>query len=208
MQKQGFVAALFVCLFSLGILPLTASAEIHISPANYYDFLDQGVPEIPLRKAFEEFETNADRYPRKDFITIIDFRMASTEKRMFLLNMQTRTVTKYLVAHGKNSGHNFADTFSNIVGSNMSSIGAYRTAEIYYGRHGKSMRMDGMDETNDNARRRAIVVHGADYVSQDFINRNGRLGRSLGCPAVERNLSSALIDRINGGTLYYIYFNQ
>lgn len=207
-MRQVFVSFLVGCaLFFLPPSP-TLAGELFLDNDRYYRLLDKGVPELPLRKALAELERGDRSYPNQDYMVIIDFRMASTRKRLFLVNLQTDSVEKMFVAHGKNSGFNFATDFSNVNGSNKSSIGAYKTAEIYYGRHGKSMRLDGLDSTNSNARSRAIVLHGANYVSQDFIDEYGRLGRSLGCPAVESNLSSGLIDKIHSGALLYIYYNQ
>jgi hypothetical protein len=110
-----------------------------------------------------------------------------------------------LVAHGQGSGMDMAEKFSNTPNSNQSSLGFYVANETYTGKHGMSLRLDGMDEGyNTNARSRAVVVHGADYVSQSFVNQHGRLGRSWGCPALPRELTSAIINTIKGKTLLYI----
>src|SRR5690606_932140 len=95
-----------------------------------------------------------------------------------------------LVAHGRNTGQATADKFSNLPNSNMSSLGFYLTDETYFGKHGLSLKLDGMDNGhNDKARERAIVMHGADYVSDSFVKQHGRLGRSLGCPALPQEIS-------------------
>lgn len=206
--------ATFYVFFSVLLFLPVINAEAEwisdstIAPESFYRFLDAGVPELPLRKALEELESNSERYPRKDYIGIVDFRMPSTAKRLFILDLLRSTVASYYVAHGKNSGENYANQFSNVSGSNKSSIGAYRAAEVYYGSHGRSMRFDGMDATNSNARERLIVLHGATYVSEDFIAENGRLGRSLGCPAVENQYVSMIIDQLHSGSLFYAYYNQ
>jgi hypothetical protein len=111
-----------------------------------------------------------------------------------------------LVAHGKNSGENFAESFSNVPESLMSSPGFFITAETYTGKHGYSLRVDGLEKgINDNARVREIVIHGADYVSDDYIKKYGRLGRSWGCPALPAALSNKIIDKIKEGTCLFVY---
>ena len=110
------------------------------------------------------------------------------------------------MAHGKKSGNKYAKKFSNLPNSNESSIGFYITGETYTGKHGLSLRLDGMDKGfNDNARKRAIVMHGAKYVSGDFIKKYGRLGRSLGCPSLSMNIYKDVIDTIRDGSILFIY---
>ena len=112
-----------------------------------------------------------------------------------------------LVAHGKGSGDDRASRFSNREGSLQSSLGLFRTAETYHGRHGYSLRLDGLEPgVNDRARERAVVIHGADYATQAFAARHGRLGRSWGCPAVDPRIHRALIDTIRGGTAVFAYY--
>jgi hypothetical protein len=144
---------------------------------------------------------------KKNIITIIDFSKPSTEKRFYVIDIESRRLLySCLVAHGKNSGENYAKSFSNDSGSLMSSLGFYRTAETYYGTHGYSLRIDGLERgINDNARSREIVIHGADYVSDDYIKKYGRLGRSWGCPALPPDIFKTIIDIISGGTCLFIY---
>src|SRR5690606_4161345 len=117
------------------------------------------------------------------------------KKRMWVIDMTTNTVLMHsLVAHGRNTGDVFAKNFSNASESYKSSLGFYLTGETYTGKHGMSLKLDGLEKgVNDNARNRAVVIHGADYVSDSFIKNNSRLGRSLGCPAVPRELTKQLI---------------
>ena len=142
----------------------------------------------------------------KSIITIADMSLASSTKRLWVIDLDKKALLlNTWVAHGKNTGDDQATKFSNVNSSNQSSLGFYVTGEVYVGKHGRSLRLDGMDNGfNDNARRRAIVVHGADYVSQGTINALGRLGRSLGCPAVAPELSDKLINTIEGKTLLFI----
>lgn len=146
--------------------------------------------------------------PSKDSVlTIIDFSKPSSEKRMFVLNLaQNEMLHHSLVAHGMNTGQLYATTFSNKPKSHMSSLGLYRTSETYYGKHGYSLRIDGLEPTlNSNARKRAVVIHGAKYVSQEYIQKVGRLGRSFGCPALPMETNNEIINSIKEGTLLYIY---
>ena len=142
----------------------------------------------------------------KQVLTVVDFDLPSTEKRLWVLDLSKKEVLFHtLVAHGHNSGENEASSFSNTDQSNMSSLGFYATGSEYEGKHGHSLRLEGMDEgVNSNAAVRSIVMHGADYVSEDFIKQNGRLGRSLGCPALPMDQYSQIIDAVNGGTCLFL----
>ena len=149
-------------------------------------------------------------WQEKKIITIIDYTKPSTEKRFYLINLEQKVLLYHCyVAHGKNSGENYAKSFSNQSGSLASCSGFFITAGIYYGKHGYSLSLDGIEKgINDNARKRSIVIHGADYVSQEFINKYGRLGRSWGCPALPVDLSKEIIDCIANGSCLFIYGND
>ncbi len=144
---------------------------------------------------------------KRDILTLVDFSLSSNKKRMWVIDLATNTVLyQSLVAHGRNTGNEFAKAFSNKDQSYQSSLGFYVTGEIYTGKHGLSLRLDGIERgINDNARRRAVVMHGADYVSEAFIRNNSRLGRSLGCPAVPRELAKPIISTIKDKSLLFIY---
>jgi len=144
---------------------------------------------------------------KKDILTVIDFSQSSNTKRLWIIDMATQTVLyNTLVAHGRNSGDEFATAFSNENSSNQSSLGFYATGEIYNGKHGKSLRLDGLEQgINSNARSRGVVVHGADYVSENFIQMHNRLGRSQGCPALPANLTKEVIDLIKDRSCLFIY---
>lgn len=145
-----------------------------------------------------------------EILTIIDYTKPSTEERLFIINLEKRKlIYKTLVAHGKNTGLNLAVDFSNLSSSLKSSPGFYSTAETYRGKHGYSLRLDGLEAgINDNARSRAIVIHGANYVSKSFVKTHNRLGRSWGCPAVPVELSKDIIDLIKDGSCLYIHSND
>ena len=141
-------------------------------------------------------------------LSVIDFSRPSTEPRLWVFDLASHALLyEELVAHGRNTGGNIASAFSNRSGSNMSSLGAFRTAESYVGANGYSLRLDGLEPGfNDLARDRAIVIHGAPYVSPEIARAQGRLGRSLGCPAVRPAIARELIDRIRGGSLVFAYY--
>jgi len=142
----------------------------------------------------------------KSILTIADFDVNSTKKRLWIIDLKKDSLLlNTWVAHGSNSGDDLATRFSDLNDSNESSLGFYVTAEVYNGKHGRSLRLDGMDEGyNSNARKRSIVVHGAPYVSQSTIDQLGRLGRSQGCPAVPAELSNLVINTIEGKTVIFI----
>jgi len=144
---------------------------------------------------------------RKDIITIIDFSQPSTEKRLYVADLKNKKVLfNTFVAHGKNSGELFAKSFSNQNSSLKSSPGFYSTAETYFGGHGYSLRLNGLEKNiNDNARSRAIVMHGAPYASNGAIQSLGRLGKSWGCPAVPAELTTPIINAIKDGSCLFIY---
>lgn len=141
-------------------------------------------------------------------LAVIDFSLPSSEPRLWIFDLQEqRLLLHELVAHGQGSGDNRATRFSNVEGSHQSSLGLFRTAESYVGRHGYSLRMDGLEPgVNDAARQRAIVIHGADYVASDWIDRQGRIGRSLGCPAVPREVAEQVVDSLKDGQFLFSYF--
>lgn len=140
-------------------------------------------------------------------LTVIDFNLSSKKKRMWILNMDTKEVVfNTYVAHGRNTGGEFASNFSNKVNSHQSSLGFYVTGETYYGKNGLSLFIDGMEKGfNSKARERYVVIHGADYAEPEFINRYGRLGRSYGCPAVPNKIAKNLIHKIKGKSVVYIH---
>ncbi|MCM4154787.1 murein L,D-transpeptidase catalytic domain family protein [Gramella sp. AN32] len=140
-------------------------------------------------------------------LTIIDFDLSSVEKRLWILNMDTQKVVfNDLVSHGKNTGVKFAEKFSNQVNSHQSSLGFYLTGETYYGKNGLSLFIDGLEKGfNSNARKRYVVIHGADYAEPSFVKRVGRLGRSYGCPAIPNSIAKNLINTIKGKSVVYIH---
>jgi hypothetical protein len=146
----------------------------------------------------------------RKIITIVDYSKPSAKKRFFVIDLENRHVLyRSIVAHGKNSGDYTAKNFSNKPGSLKSCLGFFVTAETYNGKYGYSLFLDGLEPgINDNARKRAIVIHGADFVTQSVIKEYGRLGRSYGCPALPVNVSKEIIDKISKGSCLFIYGND
>lgn len=141
-------------------------------------------------------------------LAVIDFSQPSSERRLWIFDLnEQRLLLNDLVAHGQQSGDNFATRFSNREGSHQSSIGLFRTQESYTGKHGYSLRMDGLEPGfNDLARQRAIVIHPADYVNPAWIKTQGRIGRSQGCPAVRPEVARMVVDSLKGGQFMFSYY--
>ncbi|MGY4516529.1 murein L,D-transpeptidase catalytic domain family protein [Lysobacter sp. HA18] len=141
-------------------------------------------------------------------LAVIDYSMPSSQKRLWVFDLHnTRVLYNEYVAHGAGSGENYARSFSNLDGTHQTSLGLFRTAETYEGHNGYSLRMDGLDRGfNDNARSRAIVMHGAWYVDPSMVQKVGRLGRSQGCPAVRAQVAHEIIDTLKGGQFVFSYY--
>ena len=144
---------------------------------------------------------------KSNILTLVDFSLSSNIKRLWIIDLSSNMILlQTLVAHGRNTGEEFASDFSNRPESFKSSLGFYVTGEVYKGKHGISLKLDGLEKgLNDNARNRAVVLHGADYVSESFIKNHKRLGRSQGCPAVPVKFASEIITMIKGQSCLYIY---
>nr|WP_313403178.1 murein L,D-transpeptidase catalytic domain family protein [Pseudomonas sp.] len=143
-------------------------------------------------------------------LAIIDYSRSSLERRLWVFDLaQGRLLQREFVAHGRQSGDLFAERFSNLPGSHQSSLGLFRGAESYSGRHGHSLRLDGLEPGfNDKARARALVIHGADYVAPGWAEQHGRMGRSLGCPAVQQEVIRLLVDQLEDGQYLFAWHPQ
>ena len=139
---------------------------------------------------------------------MIDYSRPSNQQRLWVIDLASHELLyEELVAHGQGSGGATATLFSNQPDTHRTSLGLFKTDDTYVGKNGYSLRLDGLDEgINDNARERAIVMHGAPYVSDDFVRANGRLGRSWGCPAIRNDIAREVIDRVKGGGLVFAYY--
>lgn len=172
-----------------------------------------GMDELVFKKAvtgFMNLKSAQKISPFSSVITVVDFNKSSREKRMWIVDLvKKQLLINTWVAHGQGSGDEMASSFSNHDESHQSSLGFYITDDVYVGKHGRSLHLDGLDAGfNDAARAREIVVHAAPYVSQSTINQLGRLGRSWGCPAVSPEISNQVIDAIKGKTVFFINGND
>lgn len=148
-----------------------------------------------------------NKLQKTNIITIVDYSLPSTQKRLYVLDMaEGKILFHSLAAHGRNSGLVYASDFSNKPSSFKTSLGFFITGNTYMGGNGYSLKLNGCEKgINDKAMERAIVMHGADYVNENFIQQNGYLGRSHGCPAIPENISKKLIDVIKNGSCVFLY---
>ncbi|QHL86292.1 hypothetical protein GU926_02070 [Nibribacter ruber] len=187
--------------------------------ASFDNFLEELYDDADLKQAklsYDVFKRAAIGYynlknqgklnKNKELLTVIDFAKPSSEKRLWIIDLNKKKVLYHsLVAHGRGSGNEKALQFSNVENSHMSSLGFYVTKNTYVGKHGLSLKMEGLDKNhNTNAYQRSIVVHGADYVSESFVKQHGRLGRSHGCPALPADINAEVVQLIKDGTCLYI----
>ena len=157
-------------------------------------------------KGFNKIRNNG-AIENDGILSIVDFSKPSSQKRLFIIDVKnSKLLFNTYVAHGMRSGAAFARVFSNAMESNKSSLGFYKTADTYIGKHGYSMRLVGLEKGfNDNAYKRDIVIHAADYVNERMIHSKGWIGRSWGCPALPQVLNKPIIDKIKNGTCLFIY---
>lgn len=214
MRKITILLFLFLCITTSNI---TSSSPDHrtepeskeTSPDFKQLYSEMHLNNVVNYTAFEQAMIGYGKLKpkNKDVITVIDFSKPSSEERLYVLDLKHRQIlfTSH-VSHGKNSGANYATSFSNEEGSFKSSLGFYITQNTYIGKNGYSLVLDGLEKgINDKAKERAIVVHGANYSNPSSIQSSGRLGRSLGCPALPRSVSKVIINTIKDGSLLFIY---
>jgi hypothetical protein len=192
---------------SPGAIPITTEND---PISEIYLTLTNSDGDLPSEEIFELAYSGwekMDKELKSPLLTIIDFSLASTIRRLWIIDLNEKAILlNSVVAHGRNSGELMASKFSNRPESFQSSLGFYKTGETYIGKHGYSLRLDGLEKgVNDQARNRAIVIHGADYASEAFAKINGRLGRSLGCPALPTELSTKAINLIKDGSLLFVF---
>lgn len=153
------------------------------------------------------YHARANGLDKREILTLVDYQKPSTQKRLWVIDMhREKVLVNALVAHAKNSGNNFATHFSNQKRGRQSSLGLYLTKQVYRGKHGLSLRVQGLNpKLNGNAYQRAVVIHPANYVSAQFAKQHGRLGRSWGCFALSPKMAKKVIQIIKSGTLLYAY---
>ena len=218
-----------IVIFTFSLLSITASAKPSFMPSKVilsgmtvddklvlidqmYFNLNGNHNKLPNIECFSKgllgfYNLKGKGKIKKDIITIIDYTMPSSAKRLWVIDLENNKVLyNTLVAHGVNSGTTYAKRFSNKAESNMSSLGFFTTGEAYIGKHGLSMKLDGLEKgINNKARMRDVVMHGADYVSPAYIKSNKLLGRSQGCPALPHKFSKKIIKTIKNRSCLFIY---
>jgi L,D-transpeptidase catalytic domain len=213
---------------SFTIIPVTKHTADNILPANagiektipfakdasaaLYEAIQlqqYGLSEEAFANAWKGYEklANQNKLTRSNYLTICDFSQSSNQKRLYIIDVvNKKLITNTYVAHGKNSGGEFASNFSNTPESLQSSLGFYLTAQTYIAGHGLSLRLTGVDAGyNDKAFMRSIVIHGAGYVNAARAKAGIMMGRSFGCPAVPEKESAQIINTIKNGTCLFIY---
>ncbi len=197
-MKRQFAA--LAALVVVSLVPFQASAAMRAEGLN---------PDV-LRLALTAVEcgVRSGDLEAPPTLTIIDYSMPSTERRLWVFDTATGELLFHeLVAHGRNTGENLARHFSDTLNSRQSSIGLFTTDNTYVGSNGYSLRLDGLEPGfNAHARERAIVMHGAPYVSEGLARTNGRIGRSWGCPALRTAVAKQVIDTIRGGGVIFSYY--
>lgn len=210
LKKYTLSILLLICL-----MPLTSfkygypmpKLEPENTSTNMYEALKTNSKAFAMAiKGYEKLK-QLGKLSNQRYLTIADMSMASSQPRLYIIDMEKQVLLlQTFVAHGKNSGLLFAKQFSNSIGSFQSSLGFYITGNVYQGKHGKSLVLKGVENgINDNAEARAIVLHGADYANKGFVQAQGYLGRSLGCPAVPNNQVEAIIKTIQGASCLFVY---
>lgn len=214
------IACTSFLLLSFAPVSEPANNKNNIAPAHsnnnktskvLYDSLklhELGLSERAFEYAYKGYERleNKGRLKNSNILTICDFTKSSSEKRMYVIDVSNcKILVNTYVAHGKNSGAEYARKFSNKAKSLASSLGFFVTRNIYNGKHGLSLRLAGLEPGfNDNAGKRAVVIHGADYIGENQLHSQF-MGRSFGCPAVPKEEAPKIIDLIKDGTCLFIY---
>ncbi len=191
---------------SMDAMPMPeVSAPEDVNRNDEFRYIDRSgvVPQAALQAALSFYKANRGNIGNNNYLSVIDYSQHAGQKRFYVIDMRTGKVERFLVAHGQGSDPSrtgYATRFSNENETHATSLGFFRTSETYDGKHGYSLRLDGLSASNSNARERAIVIHGADYVAS--------LGRSWGCPAVEMGVRTRLIDMLKGGSIIFAYYER
>jgi hypothetical protein len=212
-MKKIFLVILLILVYP--VLEKAASEEPYVleSKIDVYSFLNLsqlGLSKEAYQFAVKGFNKLIDQGQilNSSILTIIDFSQSSNNKRLYVIDLYKKVLLfNTYVAHGKNTGNEFAEKFSNIPGTFQSSLGFYITENMAIGsKVGLSLILKGIEKgINDKAREREIIIHGADYATEDFIRKNGRLGRSFGCPSLPPDLIKPVAESIKDGTCLFIY---
>jgi hypothetical protein len=198
-------------MLSLLLLSCASSSPVDtVNDANNpRAFADRGLRSEVYADALHAYGVATQRRETSSpILTVIDFSLPPDQRRMWVVDLQDNTLLFHEhVAHGKNSGREAMTSWSNVEGSKQTSIGVSLAAETYYGKHGLSLKMDGLEpKFNANNRDRSIVIHGASYVSKGVAISTGRVGNSWGCPAVSEDVAASLIGTLKGGSLVVSWY--
>jgi hypothetical protein len=196
-------------LFKDAVQPSMITRALTRSILKKYQHLDpkREVPTALLEKAVTYYDQNLSKFPNQAYITIIDYKKRSNLQRFFVINMASGAVEKFRTTHGLYSDEDdngYAESYGNVIGSGKSSLGFVRTAEIYWGKFDRSVRLDGLSTTNSNLRERAVVLHGWD----DAHEANIKQGLSWGCPALDWSVKDGVIDKVANGSLMMMAVSQ
>ena len=210
MMKQRIFFFLFLSFFTLQSFKIKTSIPINGTDSKASYLSDKfHINSDAIRLAITGYERlkSLGKLTNLRYLTIADFSKPSSQERFYIIDMENEVLLmQTLVAHGRNSGMLFAKYFSNQAASFQSSLGFYVTGNPYKGKHGTSLELNGVEQgINNKAQQRAIVLHGADYVSSKFVQQQGYLGRSLGCPAVPMNQVKDIINIIKGASCLFVY---
>jgi hypothetical protein len=197
--------------YQLLVHPTGVDMEAYVTKIyNKIDFKGNAPSEVCFKNGIKGYHLLklTDRLNNPRYLTLIDMSLSSNIKRMWVIDMDSNAlVFNELTSHGKNSGDEYATSFSNTNNSHQSSLGFYVTGDIYYGRQNLSVKLHGLENGfNSNAFARGIVIHGADYVSESFAEKENRLGRSYGCPAVRQTIIDSLSKFIANGSCLYMHY--
>ena len=215
LTKRNYILPIILMLCTTPILSHKNKQKTVFSPEkrSLYDQLNLsalGLKQEIFEKALAGWNIllKKQQVSKSGLLSIVDLSQSSNSKRLYVVDMEKKIVLfNTYVAHGRNSGGEFAVKFANQLNSFKSSLGFYVTGPTYKGAHGLSMRLKGIEKgINDGAEQRGIVVHGASYVSESFIKSCGRFGRSEGCPAVPESLCQPIINNIKDGSCFYMYY--
>ena len=213
MFPKKFASVVLFFLLIANTISLPAASAPHVVPESQFGSLLKLAPRLSPQaleaalNALKRLQASGAKV-RSDVLAVIDYTKPSTEKRLWVFDLvHTRVLFEELAAHGKNSGDIKAVRFSNTENSLMTSLGAFLTGDTYIGKHGLSLRLQGLEKgVNDNSMDRAIVIHAAAYVSDAIAKATGRIGRSWGCPAVRPEISRSLVESVQGGALLLAYY--
>jgi len=218
LEKRIFLSRIKLQLVLVGTCCLFFGAKEQVEPASFYlssiyeELKGEEKPEFRLfEKAYLgyiDLKLSGFLSNEKEILSIIDFRLPSNKKRMWVIDLEQKLVLYHtFVAHGENSGEAYALEFSNQVNSHKSSLGFYVTQETYIGKNGLSLRLRGIERGfNSNARERYVVLHGANYAGEQYLKEHGTLGNSEGCPAIPMEIHQEVIELTKEGTCLFIYF--